>query len=87
MDFLHVLGSIEGSFVSAPDAFEQMLGLFCCSYSFTECLVSFAALTASQNVLHLGVFGMRWCMFVDKGQQGTVILHVQSISFLGWNVK
>ena len=28
VDFLHVLGSIEGRFISAPNPFEQMLGLF-----------------------------------------------------------
>ena len=32
--FLHVLGSIDFKFVSAPDAFEQTLGLFCHYYSF-----------------------------------------------------
>ena len=29
VDFLHVLGFIEGRFISAPNAFKQMLGLFC----------------------------------------------------------
>ena len=65
VDILHVLGSIEGRFVSAPDAFEQTLGLFCCYYGFAD---------PSWNVLCLGVFGMRWCMFADKGRQGRVVL-------------
>ena len=71
VDFLHVLGSIEGRLVSAP-------GLFCCYYGFVD---------PSWNVLHLGVFGLRWCMFVDKGRQGRVILLVQSIGFIGWIVN
>ena len=50
VDFLHVLGSIEGSFVSVPDAFEQTLGLFCHYYHFVD---------QSWNVHHLGMFGMR----------------------------
>ena len=29
VDFLHVLGSIEGGFISLPNAFKQTLGLFC----------------------------------------------------------
>ena len=49
VDFLHVLGSIEGRFVSAPDAFKQMLGLFCHYYGVVD---------QSLNVLCLGVFGI-----------------------------
>ena len=74
-DFLHVLGSIEGRFDSVPDAFEQMLGLFC-SYS--------GFIDPSWNVLHFGMFGLRWYMFVDKGQLGRVVLLVESIGILGW---
>ena len=58
VDFLHILGCIISRFFSAPDAFEQTLGLFCHYYGFAD---------ISWNVLHLGVFGMKWCMFVDKG--------------------
>ena len=35
------------------------------------------------EVLRLGMFGMRWCEFVNKGGQGSVILFVESIGFLG----
>ena len=31
---MHVLGSIEGGFISSPNVFKQMLGLFCHNYSF-----------------------------------------------------
>ena len=31
-----MLGSIEGGFVSSPNAFQQTLGLFCCNYSFVN---------------------------------------------------
>ena len=72
VDFLHVLGSIEGRFVSAPNVFEQTLGLFCCNYSF---------INPSLDVLHLGVFGMWWCMFVNQGGQGSVILLIESFLF------
>ena len=34
VDFLHVLGSIEGGFISSTNAFKQTLGLFCHNYSF-----------------------------------------------------
>ena len=78
MDFLHVLGSINGRFVSAPNMFEQMLGLFCRNYSFVN---------PSWDVLRLGVYGMRWCMFVSKGGQGSMILFVESIGFLGWIIN
>ena len=33
MDFLHVPGSIEGGFISLPNAFKQTFGLFCHDYS------------------------------------------------------
>ena len=46
VNFLHVLGSIEGRFVSAPNAFGQTLGLFCRNYSFVN---------PSRDVLHLSV--------------------------------
>ena len=46
VDFLHVLRSTEGRFISAPNAFKQTLGLFCCNYSFVN---------PSMNVLHLAV--------------------------------
>ena len=36
VDFLHVLGSIEGRFVSAPNTFKQTLGLLCRNYCFGE---------------------------------------------------
>ena len=39
------------------------------------------------NVLCLGVFGMRWCMFVNKGGQGSVILFVESIDLLRWIIN
>ena len=78
MNFLHVLGSIEGRFVSAPNAFEQTLGLFCCNYRFV---------IPSWDVLRLGVFDMRWCMFVDKVGQGGVALFIESVSILGWIIK
>ena len=58
VDFLHALESIEGRFVSAPDGFQKMLGLFCHHYGF---------IYPSWNVLCFGVLGMRWCMFVNKG--------------------
>ena len=32
VDFLYVLGSIEGGFTSLPNEFKQMLGLFCCQF-------------------------------------------------------
>ena len=60
VDFLHVLGSIEGRFISAPNSFEQMLGLFCCDYTFVD---------PSWDILRLDMFGMRWCVFVNKGGQ------------------
>ena len=73
VDFLHVLGSIEARFISAPNTFKQMLGLFCCNYRFVN---------PSWDVLYLGVFGMWWCMFVDKGRKGSVILFIESVSDL-----
>ena len=75
VDILHVLGSIEVRFISAPNAFEQTLGLF---YHFIK---------PSWDVLYLGMFGMRWCMFVDKVEQGSVILFIESVGFLGWIIK
>ena len=53
---------------------EQMFGFVCCNYSFVN---------PSRDVLHLGVLSMRWCMFVNKSGQGSVILFVGNISFLG----
>ena len=73
-DFLHVLGSIEGRFVSASNVFKQTLGLFCCYYGFVD---------PPWIILPLCMFGIKWCLFVDKGRQGRVILLVQSVSFLG----
>ena len=49
VDFLHVLRSIEGRFVSAPNPFEQMLALFCRNYS---------SVNPSWDVLRLGVFSV-----------------------------
>ena len=77
VNFLHVLGSIEARFISAPNPFKQTLGLFCCNYSFVN---------PFWDVLCLGVFGMRWCVFVNKGGQGSAILFVESIGFLGLNI-
>ena len=69
VDFLHVSGSIEGRFTSAPNPFERTLGLF----------VAITVLsTHPGNLLCLGVFRMRWCVFVNKGGQGSVILFVKS---------
>ena len=71
VDFLHVLGSIEGRFILVPNTFKQMLGLFCCNYRFVN---------PSWDVLCLGIFGVWWCMFVDKGGQGSMILFLLSSS-------
>ena len=49
VDFLHVPGSIEGGFISLPNVFKQMLGLFCCNYSFVN---------PFRDVLCLGVFSV-----------------------------
>ena len=73
VDFLHVLRSIEVTFISAPNPFEPTLGLFCCNYSFVN---------PSWDVLCLGMFGMKWCVFVNKGGQSGVILLVKSITSL-----
>ena len=73
VDFLHVLRSVEVRFISAPNPFKLMLGLFCRNYSFVN---------PSWDVLRLGMFGMKWCVFVNKGGQGGVILFVESISIL-----
>ena len=73
VDFLHVLRSVEVRFISVPNPFEQTLGRFCRNYSFGN---------PSWDVLRLGMFGMKWCMFVNKGGQGAVILFVESISIL-----
>ena len=70
VDFLHVLGSIQGRFISAPNTFKQTLGLFCRNYSFVS---------PSWDVLRLGIFGVWWCMFVDKGGQGSMILFIESV--------
>ena len=61
VDFLHVLGSIEGGFISSPNSFKQTFGLFCHNYGFVN---------SSRDVLYLGVFD------VDKGGQGGVMLFV-----------
>ena len=29
---------------------------------------------------------MKWCMFINKGGQGGVILFIDSVSILGWIV-
>ena len=73
VDFLHVLGSIEGRFVSAPNTFKQTLGLLCCNYYF---------INPSWDVLCLGIFGVRWCIFVNKGGQSSMILFIKSVGFL-----
>ena len=40
VDFLHVLRSTEGGFISSPDTLKKTLGLFCHNYSFVlVCLV------------------------------------------------
>ena len=78
VDFLHVLESIEGQFISEPNSFEQTLGLFSHDYSFVN---------PSWDVLSLGVFGMRWCVFVNKGGQSSVIFFAESIGFLGWIIN
>ena len=49
VDFLHVLGSIEGRFISVPDTFKQTLGLLCRNYHF---------ISPSWDVLRLGIFGV-----------------------------
>ena len=63
---------------SAPNTFKQMLGLFCCNYRLVN---------PSWDVLRLGMFGMWWCMFVNKGRLGGVILFIESVGFLGWIIK
>ena len=78
VDFLHVIGSIEGRHISAPNVFEQTLDLFCRNYSF---------INPTWDVLCLCVFGMRWCMFVNLGGQGRVIMFVESKGFLGKIIK
>ena len=47
MDFLHVPGSIEGGFISSPNAFKQTFGLFCRNYS---------VVNPTWDVLCLGMF-------------------------------
>ena len=78
VDFLHVLGSIEGRFVSAPNTFKQTLGLLCRNYHF---------LNPSWDVLRLGIFGVWWCIFVNKGGQSSMILFIKSVCFLGRIIK
>ena len=73
VDFLHVLRSVEVRLISMPNPFEQTLGLFYRNYSF---------INPSWDVLRLGMFGMKWCVFVNKGGQSGVILFVESISIL-----
>ena len=36
VDFLQVLGSIEGGFISSPNGFKQRRGLFCCNFGFVN---------------------------------------------------
>ena len=73
VDFLHVLGSIEGVFISLPNAFKQTLGLLCHNfYNFVN---------PSLDILFLGVFGVYWSVFVNTGRQGGVISFVESIRF------
>ena len=48
VDFLHVLRSFEGRFISVPNPFEQTLGFFCRNNSFVD---------PSWDVLHLDMFG------------------------------
>ena len=45
VDFLHALGSIDGGFISSPNAFKQTLGLFCHNYTLS--------LTHPRMYLHL----------------------------------
>ena len=49
MDFLHILGSIEGECISSPNAFKQTFGLFCRNYS---------VVNPSWDVLCLGMFSV-----------------------------
>ena len=49
MYFLHVLGSIEGGFISSPNAFKQKFGLFCRNYSIVN---------PSWDILCLGMFSV-----------------------------
>ena len=65
VDFLHVLRSIKVRFISAPNPFKLTLGLLCRNYSF---------INPSWNVLRLGMFGMTFCVFVNEGGQGGMIL-------------
>ena len=44
----------------------------------------YSFVNSSWNVLSLGVFGLRGCVFVNKGGQHSVILFEENISFLGW---
>ena len=46
------------------------VALFLCQMRLNKC--------PSWNVLHLGMFGMKWCMFVDKGRQGRDIACTKS---------
>ena len=55
-----------------------LLGLFCRNYRFVN---------PSWDVLRLGMFGTRWCMFVNKVGQGGVILFIESVGILGWIIK
>ena len=55
-------------------------------------LVSFAAINVSFNPnpgtnFALVFLCVWWCMFVDKGGQGTVKLFIESVGFLGWIMK
>ena len=71
VDFLHVLRSIEMRFIFAPNPFKQMLGLFGHNYSFVH---------PSWDVLRLSMFGMKWCVLVNKGGQVGVIFFIESIN-------
>ena len=74
VDFLHVLGSIEGRFISVPNTFKQTLGLLCRNYHF---------INPSWDVLRLGIFGVRWCIFVNEGGQSSMILFIKSVGLEG----
>ena len=78
VDFLHVLGSIEGRFISTPNTFKQTLGLLCRNYRF---------INPSWDVLRLGIFGVWWCIFVNNGGQSSMILFIKSVGFLGRIIK
>ena len=62
--------------------------LFRCHIRSNKCLVlwfNYRFVHPSWDVLRLGIFGVWWCMFVNKGGQGSV--REESVSFLGWIIK